>query len=369
MRIKKLDGMRGVFSLMVVVFHYPDSFLPKIISNNFFVVNSDSFVDFFFVLSGFVISYNYYDIKSANEFVTYLKKRIIRLYPLLFLTVITLFSYEILLNILRGIVYLYYPDIFNSFQGLDFSTHILIPVSQTIDSLLMLNSTPIMGNGGADIGMNGPTWSISSEMISYVFLGLFCLYLKKWREVTFFTVIVISIISLFVLDEYFLTGDFGFIRGLLSFFTGSFVYIIYNSKKPKINSFFEWFSIIILVVMFFVLNETRPGLEKMFPIITPVIFGIIIYTFLGTRGTISKILESRPLQYLGEISYSIYLNHIVLMSIVLSSLNLFLPLNENLFVQVSVFILFIILLLTISRITYLKVELKWNRYLRSRLKL
>ncbi len=62
MRIKKLDGMRGVFSLMVVVFHYPKDYLPKIIHNNFLVVNSDSFVDFFFVLSGFVISYSNYDI-------------------------------------------------------------------------------------------------------------------------------------------------------------------------------------------------------------------------------------------------------------------------------------------------------------------
>ena len=121
--------------------------------------------------------------------------------------------------------------------------------------------------------------------------------------------------------------------------------------------------------MFFVLNETRPSLEKIFPIFTPVIFGIIIYTFLGTNGTISKILESRQLQYLGEISYSIYLNHIVLMTLFLSPLGLFLPISENLFVQGSVFILFFILLLTISKITYLKIELKWNRYFRDRLKL
>ncbi len=306
---------------------------------------------------------------DGNEFLTYLKKRIIRLYPLLFITVITLFSYEISLNILRGVLYQYLPDNFNSFTGFDFKTHILTPVTKTIDSLLMLNSAPILGDGYKDIGMNRPTWSISSEMISYVIFGLICLYLKKWRVVTFFTLIGISIISLFVLDEYFLTGDFGFIRGLFCFFTGYLVYIIYNSKKPKVNNFFEWFSIIILVVMFFVLNETRPSLEKIFPIFTPVIFGIIIYTFLETNGTISKILESRQLQYLGEISYSIYLNHIVLMTLFLSPLGLFLPIIENLFVQGSVFILFFILLLTISKITYLKIELKWNRYFRDRLKL
>ena len=367
MRIKKLDGLRGIFSLMVVFFHYPSKYLPEAISNNFFIVNSDSFVDFFFVLSGFVISYNYYDLKSKNQFAIYLKKRLIRLYPLLFFTVTTIFFFNILSSIIKSAVHLFYPHIFDTYHGLNFSNHIMIPISRTIDSLLMLNSTPLMGNGEWDTGMNGPTWSISSEMISYFFFGLICIYFDKWKKIVFFTVMVISINCLFVLNEYFLTGDFGFVRGLFSFFTGSFVYMVYKLKKIILNSFFELIGLIILVFLLFMLNETRPGLHRIFPIMTPIIFGLIIYIFLGTHGMVSIILESKPAQYLGKISYSVYLNHVPLMSLVLGKVNLILSLQNNQNIQVSVFILFIIILLIISRITYLKVELKWSSYLKRKL--
>ena len=84
MRIHKLDGLRGFCSLMVVFYHYPQSFLPDFIFRNFFIRESWSFVDFFFVLSGFVISYNYSTLSNPNDFWLYIKKRIIRLYPLLF---------------------------------------------------------------------------------------------------------------------------------------------------------------------------------------------------------------------------------------------------------------------------------------------
>ena len=58
-RIKKLDGLRGVFSLMVLFFHYRENMLPEMIYNNFLIRESYLFVDFFFVLSGYVIALNY----------------------------------------------------------------------------------------------------------------------------------------------------------------------------------------------------------------------------------------------------------------------------------------------------------------------
>ena len=68
MRIHKLDGLRGFCSLMVVFYHYPQPFLPDFIFSNFFIRESWSFVDFFFVLSGFVISYNYSTLSNSNDF-------------------------------------------------------------------------------------------------------------------------------------------------------------------------------------------------------------------------------------------------------------------------------------------------------------
>ena len=49
---------------------------------------------------------------------------------------------------------------------------------------------------------------------------------------------------------------FGFVRGLFSFFTGSFVYMVYKLKKIILNSFFELIGkSIILVFLLFMLKE------------------------------------------------------------------------------------------------------------------
>ena len=100
MRIEKLDGLRGIFSMMLVFYHYPQEYLPAFIFNNFLLRESYTFVDFFFVLSGFVISYNYSTISNSADFFIYLKKRFIRLFPLLIYTSLVYFAYIIFVFIL-----------------------------------------------------------------------------------------------------------------------------------------------------------------------------------------------------------------------------------------------------------------------------
>ena len=96
MRITKLDGLRGIFSFMIIFFHYDSRVLPEFISQNFIKNGAWIFVEFFFVLSGYVISYNYDSLSTKNEFWIYLKKRFIRLYPLLFFSVMIYFMFEFL---------------------------------------------------------------------------------------------------------------------------------------------------------------------------------------------------------------------------------------------------------------------------------
>ncbi|MBS1732124.1 MAG: acyltransferase, partial [Bacteroidetes bacterium] len=58
-RLDQLDGLRGLFCLMVILTHFP--FKDSLPVSNFIVRQGYLFVDFFFVLSGFVIAFNYYD--------------------------------------------------------------------------------------------------------------------------------------------------------------------------------------------------------------------------------------------------------------------------------------------------------------------
>lgn len=149
-RINKLDGLRGLFALFVVLFHFNKNNAPLFIVDNFFVRESYIFVDFFFILSGYVISLTYDQrLRSGADFLKFIKKRFIRLYPLL------LFS-----------TLMYWGFVHPQFD----KRNILL----ALDTLLLTNATPILGSG---IGMNYPSWSISSEMISYLFLALALVYL------------------------------------------------------------------------------------------------------------------------------------------------------------------------------------------------
>lgn len=73
-RFEVLDIFRGIFASMVVFFHMC-GFSNTIILNNSFILNSDLFVDFFFVLSGFVITYTHQSLARANDMKLFLKKK------------------------------------------------------------------------------------------------------------------------------------------------------------------------------------------------------------------------------------------------------------------------------------------------------
>ena len=73
--------------LRIYYMHYKNQL--GIIQNSNFIMNGGLVVDFFFVLSGFVISLNYLDkINTKNDLIKFQKKRFLRLYPLHILTLL-----------------------------------------------------------------------------------------------------------------------------------------------------------------------------------------------------------------------------------------------------------------------------------------
>ena len=91
--------------MMVVLFHYKifnNSITPDLLRSGFVVRQSEIFVDFFFVLSGFVIAYNYSSIPSVTKFMEFMRKRFVRLFPLLLYTsilfLVLLASMDVLKN-------------------------------------------------------------------------------------------------------------------------------------------------------------------------------------------------------------------------------------------------------------------------------
>ena len=92
--ISHLQSLRGI--VMIIVLHHQKS-LSSLLAENDFMANSDLAVDFFFVLSGFVIALNYKNILfSQSILISFIKKRFLRLYPLHFIMLIIYLILEFL---------------------------------------------------------------------------------------------------------------------------------------------------------------------------------------------------------------------------------------------------------------------------------
>ena len=350
MRITKLDGLRGIFSFMIIFFHYDSRVLPEFISQNFIKNGAWIFVEFFFVLSGYVISYNYDSLSTKNEFWIYLKKRFIRLYPLLFFSVMIYFMFEFL-----G------ATVFKSF--INTPEEIPALVLATFDSLLFTNSTPIFGD--TDGGMNSPSWSISAEMISYVLFGLTTIFLTTKNKTIFY--IFLIIISLTIILLFKPPVNYFFLRAFVSFSLG---YLLFRISKLKL-AFKNWMEYLIPLALLFVLyviHENTFGLAHFNGNFTiNLIFFFSILILLKTDGAITKLLDSRFIQFLGKISYSVYLNHLLLITILPKFFFNFLKLDQNKFTEIGVLIFSCVFILFYSSFTYKYIELKGSKFLKEKL--
>lgn len=284
-RINKLDGLRGLFALFVVLFHFNKHNAPQFIVDNFFVRESYIFVDFFFILSGYVITLSYNDrLNTITDFITFLKKRLIRLYPLLLFSTLMYWSFV-------------HPRF----------THQNILLA--LDTLLLTNATPLLSSG---IGMNYPSWSISSEMISYLLFGLVSMVAIQKKKPILLAILTIGCFFLLASQQnYFQTGSFGFVRGLACFNLGYFIFLM-AGKKIDLPNQSEWLVIMgILAVMYYHYTAyfTNSLIIILLQFLIPISFALSIFVLIKTNGLLSRLLQTKPFLFLGQISYSVYLNH------------------------------------------------------------
>lgn len=149
--IKSLTGIRGIAAIYVAIYHYLALGAGSSVLGNF-VKHGYLAVDLFFVLSGFVMAMNYgNDFQagfSLRKYYNFLVKRLARVYPLYAVTTAVC-------------LVLYYLDVEARFRLLE-------PSWQTIQSNLFL-----VQSWGIGLSHNGPGWSISTELFTYLlFPGL-----------------------------------------------------------------------------------------------------------------------------------------------------------------------------------------------------
>jgi len=345
-RVEQLDGLRGIFSILVIAHHH-NAFKDSVFYNNFFVINSSLFVDFFFVLSGFVIAMNYIGrIRTSGDFVIFMKKRFVRLYPLLFYTEVVF----ILANLAGE------ESSMKNAGNLGMEYYL----STALDTLTFMGSTPVFGSW---MSINYPAWSISAEMVSYLFFGIVILLFPRLKYVCFAVLAIISALFIISRGEYLLAYDYGFVRGLLCFCVGIYTHLLLSKRRFHLSAFEIPFLIFLVMAMYFTHHWNLNLLKLAFPLI----FSLGIVIFASSAGIVSQLLSSRPFQYVGKISYSIYLNHaivLILVNVVLFRI-LKSPATEPM-IGISL-LASIVLTIFYSHFTYEFIEKRVGKFLRSKL--
>jgi peptidoglycan/LPS O-acetylase OafA/YrhL len=277
-----LDGLRGVAAIIVLIFHiiqqHTAASLPYAVLA----------VDFFYVLSGFVIAHAYENRILAGKMraAEFIEIRIKRLYPLIFLST----SIGILTALLALIVK----------QSISISQ--LYEVS--ILGLLVLPSF-VFPEWSTAYPLNMGAWSLTFEGFVNLF---YILIAKKLNNKVLFSVLILSWVSLLVqaISVHGIYGGnnqqgwcLGFIRVTFPFFAGILVYRLKGEPRGNTAS-----GLALVLILAATLLVRWPNYTVSSLICVSVVFPSVVY--FGARVNISGV-ASAVLQAIGVMSYPIYI--------------------------------------------------------------
>jgi peptidoglycan/LPS O-acetylase OafA/YrhL len=299
-----LDGLRGVAAVMVVSFHILEasstSHLDQIINHGYLAV------DFFFLLSGFVVGYAYDDRWGTMTLSGFFKRRLIRLQPM------------VVMGMIIGALCFYFQD------SVLWPLISKVPVWKTVMIMLigftLLPIPPSMDiRGWSEMHpLDGPAWSLFFEYIANILYGLF---VRKFSKAALSILVFLSACALIHLAITSSGGDviggwsidatqlhIGFSRLMYPFFAG--LLLSRMGKLIRVKHAFFWCSLLIAIV--FAMPRIggaghlrANGLYDALSIIF--IFPLIVV--MGAGSEIKGKYASRLCKFFGDISYPIYITH------------------------------------------------------------
>ncbi len=296
-RFEALDSWRGICALLVAMFHFP---AVGWLADNAFIRGSYLFVDFFFVLSGFVIAHAYGErLDDGVSLRTFMITRFGRLFPLHAFMLLAFVAFEIVrwrLPQLAG-----GEPVFTGGYS----------VSSIVTNLFMVHGL------GLEQGLtwNGPSWSISTELFAYLLFGITVMLLGRTALLAFSAAVVVAPLFLFALSPDYMdaTWDYGMIRCLYGFSFGVIVHALFvrlgETPARDGETVLSWTfaeGAIVAAVVLFVATSHASAMSLM----APLVFGFAVFIFAHEGGLVSWLLTARPLLGLGALSYSIYMTHV-----------------------------------------------------------
>ncbi len=302
-----LDGLRGVAAIMVVFFHLAEPLYDSRLNN---VVNHGYLaVDFFFLLSGFLIGYAYDDRWDKLTIGGFLRRRFERLQPL------------VVLGMTLGAL------------GFYFTNSTIWPLIHTVAVwklivVMLIGYTLIPIPLSMDIRgweemhpLNSVGWSLFFEYIANI---LYALGLKKLSTKALACLVVLAGAVLLHFAVTNRNGDVtggwtlnaehmrvGITRTIFPFFAGLLLSRV--ARPVYIKNAFLWCSLLVATVLLMpriggAEHLWMNGLFEAFCII--IVFPLIVY--IGASGVVRNQTEDKICKFLGNLSYPLYMTHYVL---------------------------------------------------------
>lgn len=314
-----LDALRGVAALLVMFYHIHEGFqfasgAPTVggINHGYLAV------DFFFILSGFVISYAYDDRwKTTLTLGNFFRRRLIRLHPM------------VIMGAVIGVVSFCVSGC-ERWDGSHVATSTLM-----LALLCMMFFVPavpgmardVRGNGEM-FPLNGPCWSLFFEYIGNIVYALMIRRLSTKMLKALVAVLAVGY-TVFAVGNFSGYGSMGvgwtldaanFFGGLIRMmFPFSMGMLLSRTFKPKAVRGAFWICTVALIALFAVpylyIDSLQPltlnGIYESFCV--AVAFPFLVW--IGASGETTDSVSSTICKFLGDISYPVYVVHYPLMYI------------------------------------------------------
>ncbi|QMW22611.1 acyltransferase family protein [Sandaracinobacteroides saxicola] len=292
-RFEVLDALRGLCALLVCLFHFR---VNSPVADWALVRESWLFVDFFFVLSGFVIACTYRQ-RLADGFglLRFMGLRFGRVYPLhLFMLGLFVLSEAIGLSGVGASVM--ERDVFTGHTSLE---------SLGLN-ILLLHSFHTTGG----LTWNEPSWSIATEFWTYGLFAVAVVACGRWLNAALLAAVVACALLLLTLTDHGVnvTWDFGMIRCVYGFSLGVLAWALWPrvaawrpGATPGTVAELAMVALLLLLVPLLGGNPAN--------ILLPPLFMAAVLLFAHEAGAVSRLLRRPLFQWLGLLSFSIYMVH------------------------------------------------------------
>jgi peptidoglycan/LPS O-acetylase OafA/YrhL len=306
-RLEVLDCFRGIAALSVVLFHFTTLFYNEYnYTNCSFSMTIGHFgVQLFFILSGFVIFLSIRNIERPWQFI---KKRIVRLYPAYWISILLSFF----------IIYLFADPNFRP------STW-----KELLVGLTMLN-----GFVGVD-NVDTSYWSLRPELVFYFFISLLLFFkARKYMHVFMLLSTMLLVVDFIFPLPIFISRAIN-IPFCGYFFSGIYFYLFFDTKNKLY---------LIPVLIFCIINVLLEK-QEYGVIVLPFIYLLFVLFTYGKLNFLNNIF----FKFLGYISYPLYLLHQNIGVLILSKLVLWFPRLNYFYVLTIVLIAVIFLAFLVAK--------------------